>query len=132
MTMGLHRDPAHFPSITPVWAETRKRLWWTILKLELLTSLRLGVPLTLSWEDFDCPRPLNVEDEDFAYDSTSMAVERDLKTPTKTAFQILLAQSLPVRMDIARLVNRVQFTADADEVNELSDSLATSLAEIPS
>ncbi|KAL4983795.1 hypothetical protein BDW68DRAFT_194107 [Aspergillus falconensis] len=131
MMMGLHRDPAHFPSMTPFWAETRKRLWWTVLELELQTSLHLGVPLTLSWEDFDCPRPLNVEDEDFAYDSTSTPVERDLTTPTKTAFQILLAKSLPVRMKIARLVNRVRFTVDADEIKELSDSLATSLAEIP-
>ncbi|KAL4903994.1 hypothetical protein BDW74DRAFT_185729 [Aspergillus multicolor] len=116
MMMGLHRDPAHFPSMTPFWAETRKRLWWTVLELELQTSLHLGVPLTLSWEDFDCPRPLNVEDEDFAYDST--------------ALPILLVQSLPVRMKIARLVNRVRFTVDADKVKQLSDSLATSLTEI--
>ncbi|KAL4794752.1 hypothetical protein BDV19DRAFT_389887 [Aspergillus venezuelensis] len=131
MMMGLHRDPAHFPSMTPFWAETRKRLWWTVLELELQTSLHLGVPLMLSWEDFDCPRPLNVEDEDFAYDSTFMPAERDLTTPTKTALQIALAESLPVRLKIAGLVNRVRFTVDAGEVKELSDSLATSLAENP-
>ncbi|KAL4741924.1 hypothetical protein BDV11DRAFT_203221 [Aspergillus similis] len=132
MMMGLHRNPAHFPSMTPFWAEIRKRIWWTILELELQSSLHLGISLAFSWEDFDCPRPLNVEDEDFAYDSTSMAVERDLTTPTKTTLQILLAHSLPVRVKIARLANRVRFTVVADEVKELSDSLAASLAEIPS
>lgn len=129
--MGLHRDPANFSNMNRFWAETRKRLWLTVVELELQTSLHMGIPLALSWDDFDCPPPSNVEDEDLLYGSTSMAPEQDIATSTRTTFQIVLAQSLQVRMEIAKLINRVRFTVNANEIMGLSDSLASSLAEAP-
>ncbi|KAJ5085337.1 metal ion resistance protein/transporter (Zrc1) [Penicillium argentinense] len=129
--MGLHRDPTLSPNMTPYWAEIRKRLWLTVVEIELQASLHLGIPLALSWEDFDCPPPSNVEDNDFSFSSTSMAPERGISILTKTTFQIVLAQSLRVRMEIARLINRARLALNPNEIMSLSDSLARSLAEAP-
>ena len=57
--MGLHRDPSNFPHLSPYWIEMRKRLWLTIIELELQVSLYNGVPLAISWDEFDCPPPSN-------------------------------------------------------------------------
>ncbi|EGX88673.1 metal ion resistance protein/transporter (Zrc1), putative [Cordyceps militaris CM01] len=129
--MGLHRDPALFSNMSPYWAETRKRLWLTVVETELQLSLHLGIPLALSWEDFDCPLPINIEDEHFSPSSTSMPPERDISTLTKTTFQIVLAQSLRVRMEISKLINRARLRMDSNEIMSLSDSLMSSLNEAP-
>ncbi|ATY62276.1 metal ion resistance transporter (Zrc1) [Cordyceps militaris] len=129
--MGLHRDPALFSNMSPYWAETRKRLWLTVVETELQLSLHLGIPLALSWEDFDCPLPINIEDEHFSPSSTSMPPERDISTLTKTTFQIVLARSLRVRMEISKLINRARLRMDSNEIMSLSDSLMSSLNEAP-
>ncbi|KAJ4155953.1 hypothetical protein LMH87_001173 [Akanthomyces muscarius] len=131
LMMGLHRDPTLFPNMTLFWAEIRKRLWLTVIEIELQVSLQSGIPLALSWEDFDCPPPINIEDDDFSLNSTSMAPERDIFTPTKTTFQIVLARSLRVRMEITKLINRARLNVDPNTIMSLSDSLMSSLNEAP-
>ncbi len=38
MRMGYHRDPDHFPAISPFEGEMRRRIWTTILQLDLILS----------------------------------------------------------------------------------------------
>ena len=44
MSMGLHRDPNVFPNVTPFFAEMRRRLWLTVLELDVQASLDSGTP----------------------------------------------------------------------------------------
>ncbi|CAG8169220.1 unnamed protein product [Penicillium olsonii] len=129
--VGLHRDPAHFPNMSPFQAEIRKRLWLTVVELELQTVLHLGVPLALSWEDFDCPPPSNIDDEEFSVDSLSLAPEQPITTSTRTTFQIVLARTLSVRMEIAGMINRIRLDINTTETMRLSDALTSNLAEAP-
>lgn len=55
--MGLHRDPAPFPAITPYYAELRKRLWACHLRLSLDFCMRSGTRLSISLDEADCPLP---------------------------------------------------------------------------
>lgn len=55
--MGLHRDPAPFPGITPYYAEVRKRLWACYLRLSLDFCMRSGTRLGISLDEADCPLP---------------------------------------------------------------------------
>ncbi|KAI2865340.1 transcriptional regulator family: Fungal Specific TF [Aspergillus niger] len=132
MLMGLHRDPCNFPNVSPYWAELRKRLWLTIIELELQASLYSGIPLAISWDEFDCPLPSDIDDEDFTIDSPRLPPPRRSDALTRTSFQITLAQTLATRMSISKIVNRVRLSATYDnEIMTLSERLTTGLAQAP-
>ncbi|KAJ5589325.1 hypothetical protein N7537_012003 [Penicillium hordei] len=57
LSMGLHRDPALFPSVTPYYAEVRKRLWACFFRLNLDYCIRSGSSFGIRLEDVDCPLP---------------------------------------------------------------------------
>ncbi|OJJ89114.1 fungal specific transcription factor domain-containing protein [Aspergillus glaucus CBS 516.65] len=129
--MGLHRDPVNFPNIAPFWAEIRRRLWLTIAELELHIALYSGVPVAISWDEFDCNPPSNVEDEDLLVESTNLPPSKPISVRTRTSFQITLAQTLQARLRIAKSTNSVRFSVSYDEVQQLSGTLTTALAEAP-
>lgn len=132
MLTGLHRDPCNFPSISPFWAELRKRLWLTVIELELQASLYSGIPLAVSWDEFDSPLPSDIDDEDITIDSLHLPPSRQSNTLTRTSFQIALAQTLETRIAISKMVNRVRLSATYnDEVTTLSERLTTGLAQAP-
>ncbi|KAL5360405.1 fungal-specific transcription factor domain-containing protein [Aspergillus floccosus] len=131
MLMGLHRDPANFAHLSPYWAEIRKRLWLTIIELEVQASLYGGIPLAISWDEFDCPFPSNIDDEDFSVDSPRLPPSKPPNILTRTSFQIALAQTLQTRMTISKTVNRVRLNVEYDYIMKLSERLSTELADAP-
>lgn len=60
-SMGLHRDPALFPGVTPYYAEVRKRLWACFFRLNLDYCIRSGSHFGIRLEDVDCPLPSPVD-----------------------------------------------------------------------
>ncbi|GLA13943.1 hypothetical protein AnigIFM62618_011361 [Aspergillus niger] len=132
MLMGLHRDPCNFPNVSPYWAELRKRLWLTIIELELQASLYSGIPLAISMDEFDSPLPSDIDDEDFTIESPRLPPPGRSDTLIRTSFQIALAQTLETRMAISKIVNRVRMSATYDnEIMTLSERLTTGLAQAP-
>ncbi|CAG8171256.1 unnamed protein product [Penicillium olsonii] len=129
--IGLHRDPLNFPNVSPYWAELRKRLWFTIVELELQTAVHNGTPLAISWDEFDCPPPSNIEDEDFSSSSSSLPPMRPIDESTRTLFQVVLARSLHIRMSIAKAVNSLRLSIGYSEVIHLSECLTAIVAEAP-
>lgn len=129
--MGLHRDPSNFSHLSPYWAEIRKRLWWTIVELELQASLYNGVPLAISWDEFDCPPPSNIEDEDLTVNSAHLPSPKPSTAATRMTFQITLAQTLQTRIEVSRTVNRVRLTVPYQEIMTMSESLSKGLADAP-
>ncbi|QIW95518.1 hypothetical protein AMS68_001036 [Peltaster fructicola] len=61
LRMGLHR--AHTGAIDHIEAETRKRVFWVIRKMDIYVGAMLGLPQTLSDEDIDQEFPAEVDDE---------------------------------------------------------------------
>lgn len=61
LRMGLHRNsPGLFD---PLEAETRKRVFWIVRKMDIYIGAMLGLPQTLSDEDIDQDFPAEVDDE---------------------------------------------------------------------
>lgn len=61
LRMGLHRSsPGKFD---PLEAETRKRVFWVVRKMDIYIGAMLGLPQTLSDEDIDQEFPMEVDDE---------------------------------------------------------------------
>lgn len=61
LRMGLHRATAG--NFDPIEAESRKRVFWIVRKLDVYVGAMLGLPQTLSDEDIDQEYPVEVDDE---------------------------------------------------------------------
>ena len=61
LRMGLHRSAVG--KFGPIEAETRKRVFWVIRKMDIYVGAMLGLPQTLSDDDIDQELPLEVDDE---------------------------------------------------------------------
>lgn len=61
LRMGLHRAAAG--RFDPIEAESRKRVFWIVRKLDVYVGAMLGLPQTLSDEDIDQEYPAEVDDE---------------------------------------------------------------------
>jgi hypothetical protein len=61
LRMGLHRS--FNVNFTPIEAETRKRVFWTIRKMDTYFGALLGLPHFLDEEDIDQDWPTEVDDE---------------------------------------------------------------------
>ncbi|KAL4739984.1 hypothetical protein BDV11DRAFT_204718 [Aspergillus similis] len=76
MRMGYHRDPDHFPGISPFEGEMRRRIWALILQLDLALSLEMGLPRSATDTHIDTKQPRNLCDSDFEEDTTEMPPPR--------------------------------------------------------
>jgi hypothetical protein len=62
---GIHRDGKNF-ALPPFETEMRRRLWWHICLLDVLSSRDQGVDTQIRPEIFDTQFPANVDDDDLA------------------------------------------------------------------
>jgi hypothetical protein len=59
--MGLHRDLCG--GFNPIERETRKRVFWTIHKMDIYVSAMLGFPVMLRSDDINQTLPIEIDDE---------------------------------------------------------------------
>ncbi|KAJ5957881.1 hypothetical protein N7501_012160 [Penicillium viridicatum] len=62
---GVHRDGQNF-ALPPLETELRRRLWWHICLLDMLSSEDQGVDTQIRSEMFDTQFPSNVDDDDIS------------------------------------------------------------------
>ncbi|KXJ95153.1 hypothetical protein Micbo1qcDRAFT_200584 [Microdochium bolleyi] len=122
--MGLHRDPSRLPPTDVLQAEMRRRLWGTILELNVQTSLSTGSPVLLSLSDFDTEPPADMDDDDLAATTSSTALVRDAGKCTDTTLPLALRATLPIRLAICRFLNDLGAVNAYDRTMELHENLA--------
>ncbi|KAJ4329787.1 hypothetical protein N0V87_010564 [Didymella glomerata] len=98
MVMGLNVDPASVKGITPYMAEMRRRLWATILEVDLQASMFCGMPLVIPELNSSSVIPSNLDDTQFDESSTNLPTSRPIHVYTDSLYQVVLAASLPQRM----------------------------------
>lgn len=74
--MGLHRDGSHF-GLSPFETEMRRRLWWSLLLLDLRSADELGSDLIIQDFNYDTQMPSNINDTDIKPDSTEAPEPRE-------------------------------------------------------
>ncbi|KAI1379849.1 hypothetical protein F4677DRAFT_464085 [Hypoxylon crocopeplum] len=129
--LGLHRDPKHFPSMSILEAEVRKRLWATILELNIQTSLDSGTPPGISCSDFDTGPPSNVNDDDFLDASTiaSTLKQQPDSVTTQTSLQRFLLQNLPDRLRMLHCMNGIGNPLKDEDILSLSARIGKACRE---
>ncbi|KAJ5092946.1 hypothetical protein N7456_008807 [Penicillium angulare] len=65
MRMGYHRDPSHYPNLSPFDGEMRRRMWALLCQLDILVSFQNGLPRTIQPYYQDAQLPSNLLDTDF-------------------------------------------------------------------
>jgi hypothetical protein len=130
MRMGYHRDPSHFPGISPFQGEMRRRLWATVLMGDTLISNQMGMPRMISDWKWDTKEPRNLNDTDFDEKSTELPPSRPLTEYTNSIGLIARRRVLAALGTVADLTDAVQPRNHA-EVMRVDGILQEAAASIP-
>jgi hypothetical protein len=105
IAVGLHRDPGPIKGRISVYnQEMRRRIWATVQEFDMQTSNDNGVPTHLTALHFDVEAPRNLDDAEFDEDSTELPPSRPSREYTFTSFQHVARKSLPLRLELSRLL----------------------------
>ncbi|KAH8842650.1 hypothetical protein MCOR27_000140 [Pyricularia oryzae] len=130
MTMGLHRDPSEFPQIRPFAAEFRRKLWYSIMDMDLHLSLGCNLPCGVRDGEYTCQPPLNLDDDDLRADMTALPPPKPIDVRTDGQLQAYAASTLPISMRATTLVSRLDTIRDYGEVLEVGTMLERILDDI--
>ncbi|KAF2449807.1 hypothetical protein P171DRAFT_405342 [Karstenula rhodostoma CBS 690.94] len=129
MHLGLHRDPSHIGTMSVFHAEMRRRLWATILEMTVQSSLDMGMPPMISPDDYDTLPPSNVDDEELTEAGTMPLRPKPVQEFTQCSMQIAFYETLPLRLEICRLINSLRFTLSYDEALRLGAEMLAACRE---
>ncbi|KAJ5778412.1 hypothetical protein N7520_001658 [Penicillium odoratum] len=131
MAAGYHREYPSTARLSLYHREIRRRLWMTIVELDIQASVERGMPPSVGVEDFNILPPLNIDDETFQESSQHSLEGLPLATLTHTTFQAIMYRSLSVRLRICAFVNGCREQDDFDRVLRLEEELGEALQDIP-
>ncbi|KAL6412282.1 hypothetical protein AUP68_04666 [Ilyonectria robusta] len=124
MYMGLHRDPKHLADMSVYRAEMRRRLWATILELNLQSSYDAGGPPLLSSNHYDTRLPANLNDDQLTDESErNKAPGSNPDALTDMSVQLALHKSQPLRLGIIKHVNELRSKESYHETLRLNSEL---------
>ncbi|KAE8313080.1 hypothetical protein BDV41DRAFT_564603 [Aspergillus transmontanensis] len=97
MQMGLHQDPDCLEEMSITQKEMRRRLWYTILEINVQSALDSGMVPMITDIDYNT-QPPSIVINDELQDSTQVNASDGM------SFQHLLAKSLPLRLRATRVI----------------------------
>ncbi|RSL84630.1 hypothetical protein CEP52_016388 [Fusarium oligoseptatum] len=126
MYMGLHRDPSKLGDgkMTVFRAEMRRRLWLSILELNLQSAYDAGGAPLISVDDYDTLPPGSLDDENLINEPENPSLSgRTEGGTTHLSAALALAQSLPLRLKILRHANDFRAQDSYNETFRLNSEL---------
>ncbi|KAL5337354.1 hypothetical protein BJX70DRAFT_249488 [Aspergillus crustosus] len=131
MLAGYHRDTSMYTKISPFNQEMRRRIWTTIVELDLQVSYERGMPPSVQESDYDTAPPLNINDMDLQETCETLPTDRLLEEFTDCSFQAALVQSLALRLRACKLMHSPHIKCRYDEILRLDWELNQILSQIP-
>lgn len=134
ISVGLHREPSHMRSdkITPFQQEMRRRIWATIQSYDLQASFDHGLPSILSTLHYDVNPPHNIDDDEFDEDTKELPPSKPPTTYTYSSYQHLSRQSLPLRLELSRVLTGPPEDLDYARVVRYTDEINREIDALPS
>jgi hypothetical protein len=133
IAVGLHREPSHMAGKIDVYnQEMRRRIWTTVQEFDMQASFDHGLPTLLSQLHYDTNAPRNLDDEDFDEDTTQLPPSKPVGVYTFSSFQHLARQSLPLRLELSRLLTGPTSDIDYDQVIRHTNDLTQEIDALPS
>ncbi|KAH8196998.1 hypothetical protein TruAng_008818 [Truncatella angustata] len=123
-SIGLHVDPATFPSLGPFQREMRRRLWATVLEIMVMSSLDSSLPLLISMDDFTSSMASNINDTDIAPKMDTLPELRTETEFTDMSVSLVLQKSLQCRLLVVRKLNNIHPPISYDDTVKLGNELS--------
>ncbi|KAL9945134.1 hypothetical protein D7B24_003565 [Verticillium nonalfalfae] len=133
ISVGLHRDPGHMGGRISLYnQEMRRRIWATVQEFDIQASFDHGLPTLLSQLHYDVGAPRNLDDEDFDEETTQLPPSKPAKDYTYSSYQNLARQSLPLRMELSRLLCGPPGDLDYEQVIRFTNDITREIDSLPS
>ncbi|KAK6342808.1 hypothetical protein TWF718_008194 [Orbilia javanica] len=119
-SMGLHRDPKKFEvDIAPYHVEMRRRLWNVLSCMDLLESIRIGLPSIVRAGESDAMLPSNIHDYEFDEDSKSLPPSRPMNEHTPMSYMIAKSKLANVFGRAVQMINQIKPAPHYDDILRL-------------
>ncbi|KAK1753729.1 fungal-specific transcription factor domain-containing protein [Echria macrotheca] len=122
MHSGLHRDPKHYPTMTPFEGEMRRRMWLMLREIDLIVSFQFGMPTNIARSSYDTQPPRNLHDIDFDEDTKELPASRPETERTVTLVPLVRGRMLDIFDDITEAIS-VQRPASYAEIMRIDERL---------
>lgn len=122
---GLHRDPELFLALTPFQVIMRRRLWATVLELQLESTIDQSAAPPMGQPIYDTLPPGNYNDADISIDMDDIPTEAPDKEHTDSSVQRFLHESFPLRLRIANILQDFTTPQNYDTALALSREIAS-------
>ena len=132
MSAGLHRNSDLLNKKISIFAqEMRRRLWATMIELELQASVDRGMPAVATDLHTDCGPPMNIDDRRLLEDCSERPGSEPLGNFTATSFLHASQHSLSLRASLNSLANRPPRNMDYNDVMLYDTKIKQQLTTIP-
>lgn len=133
LAAGMHRDPSLLATgrISEFEKEMKKRLWVTIMELELQSSVESGLQSSLQGLYFDTPAPTNLPDDCFSAETQQIPAGRPLEHFTSASYLCATLNSLPLRVHLAHLLNTPTSDLQYSDVLHHDAQIKSAISSLP-
>ncbi|KAK3503244.1 hypothetical protein B0T13DRAFT_486167 [Neurospora crassa] len=100
MHMGLHRDPKHYPNMSPFEGEMRRRLWLQFVEVDQIVAFQFGLPSNIQSRFYDTEIPRNLLDTDFDENTKELPPSRPESEMTSVLLNIVKSRMICAFADI--------------------------------
>lgn len=137
LRMGLHRSYAG--NWDPIEAETRKRVFWVVRKMDIYVGAMLGLPQTLNDEDIDQEFPAEVDDEYITHEAilpmpegqVSLLTAFNAHTRLVLLLQKIIRRVYPIKVQNQQGQTDKSYTVPFSAIRELESDLETWKNSLP-
>jgi hypothetical protein len=132
MSAGFHRDPNLLGEKVSVFdQEMRRRLWSSMIELELQASVDRGMPSASAGVPSDSATILNVNDEDLNCEGDSLPTSKPWDEYTAGSFLHISRASFSLRVSLNSLVNDPSTSLRYDEVLNYEEMVTKEIQRLP-
>lgn len=133
MSAGFHRDPGFLGEKVSVFdQEMRRRLWATMIELELQASIDRGMPSASAGIPSDCAPVLNANDENLSVESDDQPTSKPWSEYTESSFLHISRSSFSLRVSLNSLANDLSSPLRYEEVLNYEEKIMQELQKLPS
>ncbi|KAM7204771.1 multidrug resistance regulator 1 [Rhypophila sp. PSN 637] len=136
ISVALHREPSRLAGkMSPFTHEMRRRIWATIQSFDVQAAFDFCLPTIHGTLNTDAEAPRNIDDDEFDEDTEELPPSKPPNQYTYTSFQHLSRQSLPLRLELSRVLtsrNTSDDPLDYDEVIRYTNEINQEIDALPS
>ena len=132
MSLGLHRDASVLEGKVSIFAqEMRKRLWATIVELELQASFVRGMPSSSMSISCNCGAPANISDSHLQGSAEEPLISKDPGIWTATSYLRLSRSSVALRASLNQVINEPQEELEYEDMLAWDKRIGKHLQSLP-